>query len=171
MSQARTWASPTPESEQDKLAGFSLLTKVVRQNMDWSFVEKGWWAALAPEGHALQFPTGQPLYVIRSYKRAALVWPGKLQTSPAGDIVSLELEDPRVGWVHLFDEAVDVLDLAATSPQRGLAHESLVFSTDSAVSIDFGHSFLNPKPQNQRGNPLESFRCVSGFSRCVSAFS
>ena len=68
VSQARTWASPTPESEQDKLAGFSLLTKVVRQNMDWSFVEKGWWAALAPEGHALQFPTGQPLYVIRSYK-------------------------------------------------------------------------------------------------------
>ena len=155
VSQARTWASPTPESEQDKLAGFSLLTKVVRQNMDWSFVEKGWWAALAPEGHSpLQFPTGQPLYVIRSYKRAALVWPGKLQTSPAGDIVSLELEDPRVGWVHLFDEAVDVLDLAATSPQRGLAHESLVFSTDSAVSIDFGHSFLNPKPQNQAEGTL-----------------
>ena len=78
----------------------------------------------------------------------------KLQTSPAGDIVSLELEDPRVGWVHLFDEAVDVLDLAATSPQRGLAHESLVFSTDSAVSIDFGHSFLNPKPQNQAEGTL-----------------
>ncbi|CAE7707438.1 Camkk2 [Symbiodinium sp. CCMP2592] len=110
VSQARTWASPTPESEQDKLAGFSLLTKVVRQNMDWSFVEKGWWAALAPEGHALQFPTGPPLYVVRSYKRA----------SPAGDIVRLDLENPHVGWVHLFDEAVDVLDLAATSPQRGL---------------------------------------------------
>ncbi|CAE7425915.1 unnamed protein product [Symbiodinium sp. CCMP2592] len=126
VSQARTWASPTPESEQDKLAGFSLLTKVVRQNMDWSFVEKGWWAALAPEGHALQFPTGPPLYVVRSYKRAALVWPGKLQTSPAGDIVGLDLENPQVGWVHLFDEAVDVLDLAATSPQRGLARKSLV---------------------------------------------
>ncbi|CAE7636385.1 unnamed protein product, partial [Symbiodinium sp. CCMP2592] len=121
VSQARTWASLTPESEQDKLAGFSLLTKVVRQNMDWSFVEKGWWAALAPEGHALQFPTGPPLYVVRSYKRAALVWPGKLQTSPAGDIVGLDLENPQVGWVHLFDDAVDVLDLAATSPQRGLA--------------------------------------------------
>ena len=92
--------------------------------------------------------------MIRSYKLAPLVWPGKLQTSPAGDIVSLELEDPRVGWVHLFDEAVDVLDLAATSPQRGLAHESLVFSTDSAVSIDFGHSFLNPKPQNQAEGTL-----------------
>ncbi|CAE7769924.1 unnamed protein product [Symbiodinium sp. CCMP2592] len=118
VSQPRTWASPTPESEQDKLAGFSLLTKVIRQNMDWSFVEKGWWAALAPEGHALQFPTGPPLYVVRSYKRAALVWPGKLQASPAGDIVSLDLENPQVGWVHLFDEAVDVLDLAATSPQR-----------------------------------------------------
>ena len=122
VSQARTWASPTPESEQDKLAGFSLLAKVVKENLDWSFVEKGWWATLAPEGHALQFATGPPLYVVRTYKRAAFVWPGRLQTSPAGDMVCLELENPGLGWVHLFDEAVDVLDLVATSPQRGLSH-------------------------------------------------
>ncbi|CAE7337768.1 Camkk2 [Symbiodinium sp. CCMP2592] len=66
VSQARTWASHTPDSEQDKLAGFSLLAKVVRESKDWSFVEKGWWSSLVPEGHGLAFPGSDSVcFVVR----------------------------------------------------------------------------------------------------------
>ena len=64
VSSARTWASHTPESQQDNLASFSLLAKVVREKRDWSFVEKGWWASLLLEGCP-------PCYVVRTYRRAA----------------------------------------------------------------------------------------------------
>ena len=114
VSQTKTWASHTPESEQDRLAAFSLLTKVVKDKMDWSFVEKGWWASLAPEGHGLVF--------LRSYKRAALVWPAKLEkVAESEEVLVLEPEAPSLCWLHLFNEEVEVLDLVATSPQRGLS--------------------------------------------------
>ena len=119
VSQTKTWASHTPESEQDRLAAFSLLTKVVKDKMDWSFVEKGWWASLAPEGHGLVFP---PCYVVRSYKRAALVWPAKLEkVAESEEVLVLEPEAPSLCWLHLFNEEVEVLDLVASSPQRGLS--------------------------------------------------
>ena len=122
VSQTKTWASHTPESEQDRLAAFSLLTKVVKDKMDWSFVEKGRWASLAPEGHGLVFPGLPPCYVVRSYKRAALVWPAKLEkVAESEEVLVLEPEAPSLCWLHLFNEEVEVLDLVATSPQRGLS--------------------------------------------------
>ncbi|CAE7254869.1 Camkk2 [Symbiodinium sp. CCMP2592] len=123
VSQARTWASHTPDSEQDKLAGFSLLAKVVRESKDWSFVEKGWWSSLVPEGHGLAFPGSDSVcFVVRTYKRAALVWPATLDKGPSGvERLVLDTTAASLCWVHVFDENVEVLDLVATSPQRVLA--------------------------------------------------
>ncbi|OLP87706.1 hypothetical protein AK812_SmicGene31050 [Symbiodinium microadriaticum] len=123
VSQPRTWASHTPDSEQEKLAGFSLLSKIVREEQGWSFVEKGWWASLAPEGHGLSFPgSASVCFVVRTYRRAALVWPATLEKGSSG--VETLVLDPKASslcWVHLFNEDVEVLELVATSPQRVLA--------------------------------------------------
>ncbi|CAE7521288.1 Camkk2 [Symbiodinium sp. CCMP2592] len=121
VSSTRTWASHTPESQQDNLASFSLLAKVVREKRDWSFVEKGWWASLLPEGCGLAFEGCPPCFVVRSYKRAALVWPATLE--PLGDgseRLVLQADVASLCWVHTFDDNVVVLDLAATSPLRAL---------------------------------------------------
>ncbi|CAE7572860.1 MKK5 [Symbiodinium sp. CCMP2592] len=121
VSLAKTWASHTPESEQDRLASFSLLTKVVKEGKDWTFVEQGWWASFAPEGHGLLFPGLPPCYVVRSYKRAALVWPAKLEkVAESEEMLVLDPEAPSLCWLHLYNDEVVVLDLVATSPQRGL---------------------------------------------------
>ena len=94
VSQPRTWASHTPDSEQEKLAGFSLLSKIVREEQGWSFVEKGWWASLAPEGHGLSFPgSASVCFVVRTYRRAALVWPATLEKGSSG--VETLVLDPK----------------------------------------------------------------------------
>ena len=129
VSSAKTWASHTPDSQQENLASFSLLAKVVRDKKDWSFVERGWWASLLPEGFGLAFEGCPPCYVVRTYKRAALVWPATLE--PLGDGSERLVLQPDVSslcWVHTFDDNVVVLDLAATSPLRGLVFSMSFFS-------------------------------------------
>ncbi|CAE7453042.1 unnamed protein product [Symbiodinium sp. CCMP2592] len=106
--------------DEDKLAAFSLLSKVVREKLDWSFVETAWWASLAPEGHGLLFPSVDPCYVVRTYGRAALVWPAKLEPFRHEKLV-LQTDVTSLCWLHLRDENVEVLELVATSPQRVLA--------------------------------------------------
>ncbi|CAE7675775.1 Camkk2 [Symbiodinium necroappetens] len=132
VSKSRTWSSPTPDSEQDKLAAFSVLAKVVRDKLDWSFVETAWWASLAPEGHGVLFAGLDPCYVVRTYGRAALVWPAVLE--PLGDgheRLVLKADASSLCWLHLQDENVTVLELVATSPQRlldyPLAYITFVF--------------------------------------------
>ena len=122
VSKSRTWSSPTPDSEQAGLAAFALLSKVVREKLDWSFLETAWWASFAPEGHGLLFPGLDPCYVVRTYGRAALVWPAKLE--PLGDgheRLVLQADVASLSWMHMRDENVEVVELVATSPQRVLA--------------------------------------------------
>ena len=73
-----------------------------------------------PEGHAVLMgnpPT--PLFVVRTYHHAALVWPLSRVTSRgvSTDAVAFE-EVSSLYWLHYNNLDFDVLELAAVSPLR-----------------------------------------------------
>lgn len=85
VTKSRTWPSHNHQTEQEVLSDFSLVSRVVSHKWDWGRLETGWHAALLPEGHAVLLH-GQPVLVIKSYRRGALCWPGHfcLQSRSAG---------------------------------------------------------------------------------------
>jgi hypothetical protein len=118
VTKARTWASRTPESEQDVLASFSLLARIVRDKADWGKAELAWHASLLPESHAVLLPgSDKPVYIVRSYKHAALAWPGTLEKVGEMERLVLTSELSSLYWVHVFNTDAVVLELEAAAPQ------------------------------------------------------
>ncbi|CAE7531580.1 unnamed protein product [Symbiodinium sp. CCMP2592] len=76
VTKTRDWVSHNHAEEQEVLAAFSLLMKAWRAKR-WSLCEEGWCSGLLPEGHVV-LAGADPLFIVRTYRLAALAWPGKI---------------------------------------------------------------------------------------------
>ena len=124
VTKSRTWPSHNHQTEQEVLSDFSLVSRVVSHKWDWGRLETGWHAALLPEGHAVLLH-GQPVLVIKSYRRGALCWPGHFVSSPGvPDILELDQES-SLCWVHIFNAEVTTVELNAVSPARFSVYDSM----------------------------------------------
>ena len=119
VTKQRDWPSHNHNEEQNVLADFSVVQKAVREG-DYGICERAWFSGLLPEKHAIL--VGQPvraLYVLRTYKNAALCWPGRIENLSAEPQRRLFLFDEKVEslyWMIQMDKDVRILDLEAVSP-------------------------------------------------------
>lgn len=121
ITKTRTWPSHNHESEQDVLADFSLLKRIVAEKWDWSKLESSWHAALLPEGHAVIINGSSPALVLKAYRRAALCWPCSLTSlKDLPDILEPRTDISSLYWVHVFDSEVTILEIVTMSPLRYL---------------------------------------------------
>ena len=121
VTKKRDWASHTHAEEQEVLAAFSVLQKCHRLSDDWSLCERVWMSGLLPEGHAvLVGEPPVPLYVVRSYRLAALCWPAEVGVQGERRVVLLKADAASMYWYHAETIDVEVLHLRAASPLRAL---------------------------------------------------
>ena len=122
VTKKRDWASHTHAEEQEVLAAFSVLQKCHRLSDDWSLCERVWMSGLLPEGHAVLVGEEPPvpLYVVRSYRLAALCWPAEVGVQGERRVVLLKADAASMYWYHAETIDVEVLHLRAASPLRAL---------------------------------------------------
>ena len=122
VTKLRDWSSHNHTEEQEVLAAFSVLSKAHRMGNRWCICEHAWIAGLLPQGHAvLAGEPGEavvPLYIVRTYRLAALCWPGKLVTSGGKSVLRLHPDAPSLYWYHTQCVDVKLLELRAASPLR-----------------------------------------------------
>ena len=142
-----SWSSHTHQGEQEVLANWSILNKA-RQLGDWALVEKAWRSALLPAGHAVVVGASTtPLFIVRTYKVAALTWP---MIRGPHNTFSFDLNAPSLYWLHLTDlESCKVFHLTAQSPLRMARLEDtrnagICLRAQSEVPVDLlTHHVLN----------------------------
>ena len=114
VTKKRDWASHTHAEEQEVLAAFSVLQKCHRLSDDWSLCERVWMSGLLPEGHAvLVGEPPVPLYVVRSYRLAALCWPAEVGVQGERRVVLLKADAASMYWYHAETIDVEVLHLSS----------------------------------------------------------
>ena len=132
VTKPRNWPSHGHSGEQEVLAAFSLLTSLHRGKKSWSLAEDGWHSALMPEGCVvLVGDCEQALYVVRTYSRACLCWPGHVNK----DVFRLLLDVTSLYWVHVFDTNVTVLQVQAASPLSHLACGKRTCTTEARFAL------------------------------------
>ena len=115
----RDWVSHNHSEEQEVLAGFALLMKAWRAKR-WSLCEEGWCSGLLPEGHAVLVGES-PLFIVRTYRLAALAWPGHIVRDNNQEFFKLDMDITSLFWLHATSVDMEVLDLVPVSPLRPLA--------------------------------------------------
>lgn len=106
------WPTHTPETEQQRWADFALLQRVAASGR-WQDMEDAWYTGLLPEG-AVVLMQGHPLYVVRTYKHAALVWP---LTWADERSVCFDLVAASLAWIHLFNADAQVCSIHPRCPR------------------------------------------------------
>ena len=119
VTKRRDWVSHNHVEEQEVLAAFSLLMKAWRAKR-WALCEDGWCSGLLPEGHVVVV-SDSPLYIVRTYRLAALAWPGKIIKDKDHEFFQFNMDVPSLYWLHSTSVEMDVLQLRPVSPLRAVA--------------------------------------------------
>ncbi|CAE7331116.1 unnamed protein product [Symbiodinium sp. CCMP2592] len=119
VTKTRDWVSHNHAEEQEVLAAFSLLMKAWRAKR-WSLCEEGWCSGLLPEGHVV-LAGADPLFIVRTYRLAALAWPGKIVKDKDHEFFEFNMGVRSLFWMHSTSLDLEVLRLRVVSPLRASA--------------------------------------------------
>ena len=134
------WATHNPETEQERWADFAVLQKLSASGK-WGDFESAWHAGLLPE-YAIVIIEEHPLYVVHTYKHAALIWP--MVWGPEQSVF-FDLEVGNLSWIYLFNtEDVQVCSILPRCPQAmsqtALANKGIVLQVGPAKSLVDWHA-------------------------------
>ncbi|CAE7767164.1 Cdk12 [Symbiodinium sp. CCMP2592] len=141
VTKTRDWVSHNHAEEQEVLAAFSLLMKAWRAKR-WSLCEEGWCSGLLPEGHVV-LAGAAPLFIVRTYRLAALAWPGKIVKDKDHEFFEFNMGVRSLFWMHSTSLDLEVLRLRVVSPLRRSTQGShlnngIVFLVDKKMgTLDF----------------------------------